>query len=135
MTWITAYIFTAIAFFAIDFPWLGTIAMNFYFSRMSHLLARKVNYPTAAGFYAVYVVGLIIFAVAPAIEGGSWQTAATYGALFRFFCYATHDMTNQVTLKNWPFAVAVVDVVGAHCCPALQQQLGILPPGRSHELA
>ena len=111
MTWITAYIFTAIAFVAIEFLWLGSIARKFYFSRMSHLLAGKMNYPAAAGFYAVYVVGLIIFAVAPAIEGGSWQTAATYGALFGFFCYATYDMTNQATLKNWPVAVTLVDVV------------------------
>lgn len=111
MIWITAYIFTAIAFFVIDFLWLGTIARSFYFSRMSHLLAGKVNYTAAAGFYAVYVVGLIIFAVAPAFEGGSWQTAATYGALFGFFCYATYDMTNQATLKNWPVAVTVVDIL------------------------
>ena len=110
MIWITAYIFTAIAFFAIDFLWLGTIARKFYFSRMSHLLAGKVNYPAAAGFYAAYVVGLIIFAVAPAIETGSWQTAALYGGLFGFFCYATYDMTNQATLKNWPVAVTIVDI-------------------------
>lgn len=111
MTWITAYIFTALAFFAIDFLWLGAVARKFYFSRMSHLLAGKVNYPAAAGFYAVYIVGLIIFAVAPAVETGTWQTAAMYGALFGFFCYATYDMTNQATLKNWPAAVTVVDII------------------------
>lgn len=110
MTWITAYIFTAIAFFAIDFLWLGTIARNFYFSRMAHLLAGKVNYLAAAGFYAVYIVGLIIFAVAPALRDEAWQTAALYGALFGFFCYATYDMTNQATLKSWPVAVTVVDI-------------------------
>ncbi len=111
MTWITAYIFTAIAFFAIDFLWLGTIAKKFYFSRMSHLLAGKVNYLAAAGFYAVYIIGLIIFAVAPALQDEAWQTAAIYGALFGFFCYATYDMTNQATLKNWPVAVTVVDIM------------------------
>ncbi len=110
MTWITAYIFTAIAFFAIDFLWLGTIARKFYFSRMAHLLAGKVNYPAAAGFYAVYVAGLVIFAVAPAVQDEAWQTAAIYGALFGFFCYATYDMTNQATLKNWPVAVTLVDI-------------------------
>ena len=110
MTWITAYICTAIAFFALDFLWLGTIAKKFYFSRLSHLLADTVNYPAAAGFYAVYVVGLIIFAVAPAIRDGTWHAAALYGALFGFFCYATYDMTNQATLKNWPVAVTMVDI-------------------------
>jgi uncharacterized membrane protein len=110
MTWITAYISTAIAFFALDFLWLGTIAKKFYFSRLSHLLADAVNYSAAAGFYAVYVIGLVIFAVAPAMKDGSWQTAALYGALFGFFCYATYDMTNQATLKNWPVAVTMLDI-------------------------
>lgn len=110
MIWITAYIFTAIAFFAIDFLWLGTIAKKFYFSRLAHLLAGKVNYPAAAGFYAVYVIGLVIFAVSPALQDEAWQTAALYGALFGFFCYATYDMTNQATMKDWPVAVTVVDI-------------------------
>ena len=110
MIWISAYLFTAVAFFAIDFLWLGSVAKRFYFSRLSHLLAEKINYPAAAGFYAIYVVGLVIFAVGPALEKSTWQTALTYGALFGFFCYATYDMTNQSTLKRWPATITVVDI-------------------------
>ena len=110
MTWIIAYLCTAVAFFAIDFLWLGFVAKRFYFSRLSHLLADKVNYPASAGFYAVYIVGLVTFAVAPALEAGSWQSAAAYGAMFGFFCYATYDMTNQSTLRNWPVAITIVDI-------------------------
>ncbi len=126
MNWITAYIFTAAAFFAIDFLWLGTIAKKFYFSRMSHLLAGKVNYPAAAGFYAVYVIGLIIFAVSPALHDGAWQTAALYGALFGFFCYATYDMTNQATLKDWPVAVTVVDILWGTVLSGCAATIGFL---------
>jgi len=110
MTWFIAYISTAAAFFTMDFLWVGFVAKNFYFSRMGHLLADKVNYVAAGGFYLLYVAGIIIFAVAPAMKSGSWQTAAMYGSLFGFFCYATYDMTNQATLKNWPVAVTIVDI-------------------------
>lgn len=87
------------------------MAKRLYFSRLSHLLADKINYPAAAVFYALYIVGLIIFAVAPALETGSWQTAIVYGALFGFFCCATYDMANQATLKNWPIAITIVDIL------------------------
>ncbi len=124
MTWITAYIFTAIAFFAFDLLWLGLIARNFYFSRMDHLLAGTFNYPAAAAFYAVYIIGLIIFAVAPAIEQDAWQRATIYGALFGFFCYATYDMTNLATLKNWPVAVSVVDILWGSLLSASAATIG-----------
>lgn len=110
MIWITAYISAATAFFALDCVWLGIVAKNFYFGRMAHLMADKVNLAAAAGFYAIYIVGLVIFAIAPAIAQDAWQTAALYGALFGFFCYATYDMTNLATLKNWPVTVSVVDI-------------------------
>ena len=110
MIWIIAYVSTAVAFFAIDVLWLGIVAKRFYFSRLSHLLADRINYTAAAAFYALYVVGLVIFAVAPALDAGTWQPAAVYGAMFGFFCYATYDMTNQSTLKNWPAAITIADI-------------------------
>ena len=110
MIWITAYISAAIAFFALDCVWLGIVAKNFDFGRMAHLMSDKVNLAAAAVFYAIYIIGLIIFAIAPAIAENAWHTAALYGALFGFFCYATYDMTNLATLKDWPAAVSIVDI-------------------------
>ena len=110
MIWITAYISAAIAFFALDCVWLGIVAIKLFFGRMAHLFADKVYLAAAAGFYAIYIVCLIIFAIAPAIAEDAWPTAALYGALFGFFCYATYDMTNLATLKDWPAAVSIVDI-------------------------
>jgi uncharacterized membrane protein len=56
-------------------------------------------------------VGLIIFAVYPGVLEGSWKTACIYGALFGFFTYATYDMTNLATLKDWPLNVAIYDIM------------------------
>lgn len=64
----------------------------------------------AIGFYLIFVVGVVIFAVLPALQAGSWKTALLYGALFGFFTYATYDMTNLATLKGWSFPVTVVDI-------------------------
>jgi len=96
-------------FFIIDFFWINFVAKGLYEKHLGDLIA--FNLPAAAIFYLVYIVGIIIFAVQPAITSGQWQTALMWGALFGFFTYATYDMTNLATLKNWPLDVAIYDTL------------------------
>lgn len=107
----TSYIATLIVFLAIDYVWLSKIALNFYSQKLGSMLLDKPNLMAAVAFYAVYVLGIIIFAVTPALKAGSAQHALIYGALFGFFAYATYDMTNYATLKNWPLMLSLVDIV------------------------
>lgn len=107
---ITAYVMTALVFLAIDYVWLSQVATRFYFDRIGHLLMDRPNMAAAAAFYLIYVIGIVIFAVGPALRYDSLVHAALFGALFGFFTYATYDVTNYATLKNWPLAVVVVDV-------------------------
>lgn len=109
--YIAAYVVTAFVFLGIDAIWLGKVATRFYASNLGHLMLERPNFVAAAGFYALYVVGILIFAVAPALRTGSLGTALVYGALFGFFAYATYDMTNYATLRGWPLVVVCVDVV------------------------
>jgi uncharacterized membrane protein len=110
MTYIVAYLATAITFLLIDFLWLGFVAKSFYRQEIGGLLLEKFNMTAAFGFYLVFVVGVLIFAVLPALQAGSWKTALLYGALFGFFTYATYDMTNLATLKGWSVTVTIVDI-------------------------
>lgn len=108
---IPAYIFTAIIFLILDFIWLGFVARDFYFTALKELMKEKPDMLIAAVFYLVYAVGIVIFAVNPALNEGEWKTALIYGALFGFFCYATYDFTNMATLRGWPVKVSVVDII------------------------
>ena len=80
----------------------------------------------AAVFYAVYVVGIVIFAVAPALRETSAGTALVYGALFGFFAYATYDMTNYATLRNWSLTVSLVDTAWGTALTGASALLGYL---------
>ena len=111
LKYIIAYFATAAVFMTIDFIWLSQVARRFYAESLGNLLLDRPNIPAAAGFYAVYVVGIVFFAISPALKTGSAQTALMYGALFGFFTYATYDMTNYATLRNWPIFMSVVDVI------------------------
>ncbi len=98
-------------FFGMDMVWLGVIAKNFYTKQIGVLMAPKVNWVAAVLFYLLFLVGLVIFVIAPAVEKDSWGRAITLGALFGLITYATYDLTNLATLKNWPLSLTVVDLV------------------------
>ncbi len=97
-------------FFAIDMLWLGFIASDFYRTRLAHLMG-DINWTAAIIFYLVFLVGLTIFATYPAVMKGAWTHALIMGALFGFFTYATYDLTNLATLRDWPLSVAIVDMI------------------------
>lgn len=123
---VIAYIITVFIFLALDVVWLSRIAKSFYFSRLGPILRERPHLGIAATFYALYVVGIIIFAVAPGLRLGSADHALLYGALFGFFAYATYDITNYATLKDWPWSVALVDIAWGTTLTGLSAYLGIL---------
>jgi len=104
------YLLTIPVFFAIDLIWLGVVAKNFYQNNLAHLLSPEVNWPAALLFYFMYIAGIILFAVKPGLDAGSLAKAAIWGALFGFFTYATYDLTNLATLRDWPIKVVIVDI-------------------------
>jgi len=111
MSYVLAYAIAVVVFLAVDLAWLGLIAKGFYADRMGGLLRDKPRWGVAIAFYALYVAGLVYFAIAPAMAGGDWQGAVLNGALFGFFTYLTYDFTNLAVLKGYDPLVAVVDTL------------------------
>lgn len=105
------YALTVPVFFIIDLIWLGVIAKGFYQKNLSFILSPQVNWPAAILFYLLYIVGILIFAVVPAVARDSWQHAMLYGALFGFFTYMTYELTNLALLKDWPLNIVAVDII------------------------
>ena len=111
MLYAKAYAATLVVFLGIDALWLGVIARRFYVDQLGSLMRESPSMLAAGGFYLFYVVGIVFFAVAPALAAGSWKTAALNGALLGLVAYGTYDMTNLATLKDWPVTVSIVDLV------------------------
>lgn len=105
-----SYLLTTIVFFAIDLLWLGIIAKNLYSKYLGDFLADQVNWTAALIFYLLFIIGIFVFAIMPAVEKNELQYAIIYGALFGFFTYATYDLTNLATLKNWPLTIVFIDM-------------------------
>jgi uncharacterized membrane protein len=105
------YALTVPVFFAVDMVWLGLIAKPFYAKHIGHLMAAKVRWTPALLFYFLYIAGILFFAVLPAVERGSIGRAILAGALLGLLAYATYDLTNLATLRDWPVLVTVIDLV------------------------
>lgn len=110
MDFIVSFIVAALIMGLIDSIWLSRVANRFYKQMIGPLLLAKPNFIAAVLFYVIYVVGIVAFAILPAIDADSWQTALSYGALFGFIAYATYDLTNRATLKGFPTKLVVVDM-------------------------
>jgi uncharacterized membrane protein len=110
MRFILLFVITTLIFFAIDMVWLGFIAKSFYRQRLGFILSESVNWKAAIIFYLLYVVGIIYFAIYPALVAQNWNDALINGAMLGFLCYATYDLTNMATIAKWPLTVVIVDM-------------------------
>lgn len=108
---IKLYIIALPIFLILDGLWLGLIAKSFYAKQIGFLFKTDINWIAALIFYLLFIAALILFVINPAIEKGSLTHALLFGALFGFITYATYDLTNLATLKDWPILVTIVDLI------------------------
>ena len=108
---LVAYVATGVAFAMIDSIWLRNMYTRLYQPEIGEMLMRGMRWGPAVAFYLLYIAGMLIFAVNPALASGRWQTALVQGALLGFFCYMTYDLTNYATLKVWSLKVTVLDMI------------------------
>lgn len=108
---IIRYLIAGALFAIIDGIWLSFVANKLYRSQLGSLLLDKPNLPAAILFYLVFLVGLVVFVINPAMQSNDWKVALGLGALFGFVTYATYDLTNLATLKGYPLTITIVDLL------------------------
>lgn len=108
---IKLFLVAFLVFLLIDLFWLGLIAKKFYRKHLGFLMSKDVNWTAAIVFYIIFIVGIVLFVVLPALEADSFKHALFYGALFGFVTYATYDLTNLATLDKWPVLITIVDLI------------------------
>lgn len=126
MRYLALYGLTTIGFFAIDFVWLTRIAVRFYDRHLGHLLREEPVVWAAVAFYALYLVGVVVFAVLPGLEDASLARSAVLGALFGLVAYATFDLTCKALFEGFPTIVVVVDLAWGTVLTAGTATIGYL---------
>lgn len=125
-TILAAYAAAAVAFLVCDALWLGVVARDFYRGQLGGLMSPDPNLVAAACFYALYVAGIVYFAIWPALAAGVWTTALLNGALFGLIAYATYDLTNLAVMRGFPMTMALVDMCWGAALTAAAATVGYL---------
>jgi uncharacterized membrane protein len=131
MNFVTTYFSIAVTFIAIDMVWLKTMADRLYKPVLGDLLRPEPNLIAAILFYILYPVGLLGFAVMPAHEEASALRAFTSGMMFGCFTYATYDLTNQATLRNWSTTLTIADICWGSVLAGVSAWVGYLATHRA----
>ena len=127
MKYVIAYGGTAAVLAVLDAVWLTFAGRLLYRPAVGSLMMESgFRLAPAIVFYVLYVLGVVIFAVSPALKSGQWTTAVLMGGLFGFFCYATYDLTNMATLKVWPLKVTLIDLAWGVFLTATAATVGFL---------
>ena len=129
MRFVVAYIVTAIVFLGLDTLWLTQVALGMYRRELGTLLLDKPNLPIAGLFYLLFVVGIVVLAILPALNGGTWINALLLGAVLGLVAYGTYDITNLSTLKNWSMTVTLADLAWGTVLTAVSATAGYLVVG------
>ena len=104
------HLFLGPSFFALGFVWLGFVVKDFYRTQIGPLLLEKPLLGVAFAFYLVYAIGIVTFAVMPALETDSWDRAMTSSALLGLIVDSTYGLTNLATLRGWSAKLALIDL-------------------------
>jgi uncharacterized membrane protein len=110
MTYLVPYVTVLVVFGIIDAAWLSTMGAVLYRPALGDILLPALRIGPAIAFYLMYPVGIVVFAVLPALRTGSASSAFFLALLFGAIAYGTYDLTNYATLRNWTLPITVVDI-------------------------
>lgn len=126
LKYLVAYIATAVVFLGLDAIWLSKVALGMYRRELGDLLLERPNLLIAGMFYAIFVVGIVILAIVPALNGGGWLQALLLGAVLGLVAYGTYDITNLSTLTGWSASVTLVDLAWGTALTGVSATFGYL---------
>jgi len=121
---IAIYLGSAAAFFTVDLLWLGVVARDFYRRDLGHLMAPEIRWGAALLFYFIFILGIVVFAVLPALESGDWFRAILLGGFVGVVGYAAFDLTCLALFKDFPVRIVVVDMIWGTVLSALTATAG-----------
>ena len=128
---LVAYATTLVVFLGLDFVWLTVMTPRLYQPDLGPLMAAQPNMAAAIVFYGLFIVGLVVFAIVPALERGGWRRAASLAALFGLLAYATYDLTNLATLRGFTVRLTVADMIWGALVSAVAASAGYAAASRT----
>jgi uncharacterized membrane protein len=109
--WIILWVVAAILFLVIDMVWLLWLGRSVYVTEIGDILRQPPNFAAAGAFYILYITGLMIMVIWPAVQAQSAWQGLVYGALLGLIAYGTYDLTNLAVMKGFTTRIAIIDML------------------------
>ena len=103
------YLISLALLLILDAAWLSVMVGRFYKPHMQHLMGETINYTPAIIFYILYAFAITYLIVAQS-DNKSLLQVFLNGAVFGLAAYATYNLTNAATLRDWPSILSLVDM-------------------------
>lgn len=100
-----------LAFLLIDLVWINTVVIGAYEQDVGHLIIDQPRLGAAVGFYLLYVGGLCLLGVRPALAADKASTAWVNGAILGAFAYGTYALTNYAMFEPWTWHLVWTDML------------------------
>lgn len=120
-----AFVVTGAAFVVLDMIWLSQMAPRVYRPQLGDIMGEGIRLGPAVAFYLIYIAGLTILVVAPAVSAQAPMQALALGGVLGFTAYATYDLTNWATLKRWSALVTCLDMAWGALATAAACWIGV----------
>lgn len=120
------YLITFTVFIVIDLLWRGVIGQGIYQKYLGHLIKKNVNWVAVIISYILFIFGLLIFVILPAYQNQDILNAFLMGGLLGLIMYATYDLTNLATLKDWPVTITLIDLTWGTFLGSLTSGLAVI---------
>ena len=111
MIWLSYFAVTFVVFMGMDLIWLCFVAKNIYSKYLGYLMAPQVNWMAAMVFYVIFIIGVLYFVIAPSLVDRDFTQLVIRAMLFGFITYATYDLTNLATVRDWPITITIIDLI------------------------
>ena len=122
---VLASLFTSIIFLIIDVIWLSITVKLLYRPAIGNLLNDKPVLWAAALFYIIYVLGLAVIIIRPAIVNNSSIQALWMGFIFGLVAYGTYNLTNMSVIKNWSTNIVWIDMLWGGSLSGFSSMMGV----------
>lgn len=109
---IYSWIISFLSIIAIDVIWLNVMGPRFYKIYLAHVFDGDFYYIPALVFYMMYTFGISYLVILPGLRDQASAAQIMFGGfILGLITYGAYDLTNQATIKDWPVAVTIVDML------------------------
>ena len=122
---IISFIFVSIIFLVIDVVWLSITVKSLYRPALGDLLKDTPVMWAAVLFYIIYMIGVALIILKPALANDSILQALWTGVVFGVVAYGTYNLTNMATVKNWSASIVWIDMLWGGFLTGFSSAVGI----------